>query len=64
MELKVGDKVRVVLPGQRTHNHTGTVVSPPSDTGRMVVEIAEGDAWFFYPDEVVKLEKENDIEDH
>jgi hypothetical protein len=58
MELKSGDKVRVVLPGQRMHNHVGTIVMPPTDTGRMVVEFTEGDAWFLYPDEVVKVEKD------
>lgn len=56
MSINVGDKVRVILPGERRHNQLGIVRTEPTDTGRFIVEFPDGDGWWVYDDQVEKIE--------
>lgn len=58
MTIEKGDSVRVNTPTEMHHGVVGKVLTEPSATGRMIVDVGT-DQWHYYADELEKVEEED-----
>ena len=55
MTIRMGDTVKINVPGEWGHGQTGKVLTEPTVTGRMIVDTG-AHQWYYYPEELEKVE--------